>query len=313
MIKNLRFKILLIIGFLISNLVHKSKSSSKIIKLVSSYPYISGETFTSLCNIKGKDLFEIENPSESIQNGYCILFYDLKLLEKFLEEIHPKIKSKYILITKSCCKSFKKEFLKYLEDDQLAVWIGINIKYDHPRLICMPIGVASSTSPKQFKLLNKVCSQDIDLREKFFNKDKQFFLYSNFSLHTHKSRPRIQKFFRDKKFCYSPTKKSFNLYLQDLTQSKFVLSPRGHGFDCFKTWETLSCGSIPIVKSSPIDYLYEDLPVLIINEWEEITEEFLNEKFEDMSKKEYNLEKIYADYWINLIKELSEDLKSTDS
>jgi hypothetical protein len=30
-------------------------------------------------------------------------------------------------------------------------------------------------------------------------------------------------------------------------------------------------GCIPIVKRSPIDYLYADLPVAIVDEWSEIT------------------------------------------
>ena len=60
-------------------------------------------------------------------------------------------------------------------------------------------------------------------------------------------------------------------------QSKyaFVLSPHGNGLDCHRTWEALCLGCIPIVKTSAIDYLYEDLPVLIVKEWFDITKEIL--------------------------------------
>ena len=51
----------------------------------------------------------------------------------------------------------------------------------------------------------------------------------------------------------------------------FVISPHGNGLDCYRTWEALLMGCIPIVKRSPIDYLYADLSVAIVDEWSEIT------------------------------------------
>ena len=44
---------------------------------------------------------------------------------------------------------------------------------------------------------------------------------------------------------------------------KFILSPPGAGFDCHRTWEALYLGAIPIVKTSSLDPLYKDLPVVI--------------------------------------------------
>jgi hypothetical protein len=51
----------------------------------------------------------------------------------------------------------------------------------------------------------------------------------------------------------------------------FVISPHGNALDCYRTWEALLMGCVPIVKRSPIDYLYTDLPVAIVDEWSEIT------------------------------------------
>jgi hypothetical protein len=50
-----------------------------------------------------------------------------------------------------------------------------------------------------------------------------------------------------------------------------VISPHGNALDCYRTWEALLMGCIPIVKRSPIDYLYADLPVAIVDEWSQIT------------------------------------------
>lgn len=78
-------------------------------------------------------------------------------------------------------------------------------------------------------------------------------------------------------------------YLQSTVQTRanswkeqsayaFVASPHGVGLDCHRTWEAMALGSVPIVKTSPLDSLYEDLPVLIVDSWESVTPELLRDK-----------------------------------
>ena len=52
----------------------------------------------------------------------------------------------------------------------------------------------------------------------------------------------------------------------------FVVSPHGRGLDCFRTWEALLMGAIPIVKHSPIDGLYDGFPVVFVEDWSAINE-----------------------------------------
>ena len=92
-------------------------------------------------------------------------------------------------------------------------------------------------------------------------------------------------------------------YLEDLASSYFVLSPRGHGLDCHRTWEALYMGAIPIVKSSGMDALFSDLPVLIVKDWSEITESFLLKKWAEMKNTHYNFEKLYLSYWLSWIEQ----------
>jgi hypothetical protein len=42
---------------------------------------------------------------------------------------------------------------------------------------------------------------------------------------------------------------------------------------------------------------FSDLPILFIDKWEDITEEFLLKKYEEIIKKEYNLDKLKFSYW----------------
>lgn len=89
---------------------------------------------------------------------------------------------------------------------------------------------------------------------------------------------------------------------------KFILSPRGAGIDCHRTWEALIIGCIPIVLSSNLNELYTDLPVLVINSWSELNENFLNNKYNEIlnNKKEnkYNYNKLYLNFWTNLFENM---------
>ena len=82
----------------------------------------------------------------------------------------------------------------------------------------------------------------------------------------------------------------------------FVASPHGNGLDCHRTWEALCLGCIPIVKTSPLDDLYEGLPVLIVGEWRDICENLLLETIENFKNIDFNYEKLTLNYWMDKIK-----------
>ncbi|HLB09127.1 MAG TPA: hypothetical protein VK617_06315 [Gemmatimonadaceae bacterium] len=74
---------------------------------------------------------------------------------------------------------------------------------------------------------------------------------------------------------FQPRKVSRSELWRQKTRYAFVVSPHGHGLDCHRTWESLALGNIPIVKRSSLDPLYEGLPVVIVDDWREITADAL--------------------------------------
>ena len=82
---------------------------------------------------------------------------------------------------------------------------------------------------------------------------------------------------------------------------QFVLSPFGNGLDCHRTWETLCLGSIPVVRTNVFKELFSDLPVLIVENWEDITQDVLEKCLDDFSKRKFNLEKLTLKYWVQKI------------
>ncbi len=59
--------------------------------------------------------------------------------------------------------------------------------------------------------------------------------------------------------------------------------------------------------------MYKDLPVLIIEDWTEITEEFLNKKYEEFKQKKYNNKKAFASYWLKKIKRRQSEWLKTNA
>mgnify|MGYP006420188889 CR=1 FL=1 len=90
-------------------------------------------------------------------------------------------------------------------------------------------------------------------------------------------------------------------FINDLSQHKFCISPRGGGIDCHRHWECLYLGVIPIVEKSIVIDSIKELPLLIVDNYNEITTEYLNKKYDEMTKKNYCLEKLDINYWINKI------------
>jgi hypothetical protein len=80
----------------------------------------------------------------------------------------------------------------------------------------------------------------------------------------------------------------------------FTVSPHGNGLDCHRTWEDLVLGCIVIVKTSSLDPLYEDLPVVIIQDWDEINENNLDAWLKEHQDKQRA--KLKNSYWIDHIK-----------
>jgi hypothetical protein len=89
---------------------------------------------------------------------------------------------------------------------------------------------------------------------------------------------------------------------QTIVNYAFVLSPFGCGMDCHRTWETLCLGSIPIVKAPNFKKMFQGLPVLVVEDWSEVTQELLAKTIEEFTNKDFTYEKLSLQYWVNKIK-----------
>ena len=91
---------------------------------------------------------------------------------------------------------------------------------------------------------------------------------------------------------------------KNMIEYAFVLSPFGNGMDCHRTWEALLCGCIPIVRSSVFNELFDGLPVLIVDKWEDISLQLLVttlSQFKDrLDNNEFNYDKLRLSYYTKM-------------
>ena len=77
-----------------------------------------------------------------------------------------------------------------------------------------------------------------------------------------------------------------------LLRSKFVISPPGNGPDCHRTWEAMYLGAIPIVKKNFWPFQHKNLPVIQLDEWENL-QNYLGWKLPEISSDWKRI-----DYWL---------------
>ena len=253
--------------------------------------------------------FNKENPL------VCLTGYN-KILQDFFTEIIKKIKgSATVIIIESDVVELKNE---WLENDKIKHCYTWNKPFEHNKLSGIPIGLNYYRQGNVMKNW---------LENKSNNDSDKKLLCVNYSPHTNSVRGQLVEKAKNewKSFCsilefIEPT----NVYWKEskiegkikidvsnpkcydvMKEYKFILSPPGAGEDTHRTWEALYVGCIPIVRSSNLNELYTDLPVLIVEDWNIITEDYLEDQYKIIQKNKqdgcYNMDKLYLHYWIKYI------------
>jgi glycosyltransferase involved in cell wall biosynthesis len=84
-----------------------------------------------------------------------------------------------------------------------------------------------------------------------------------------------------------------SVYFRELPKYKFIISPEGNGIDCHRHYEALMAGCIPIIEDSDnIREKYKDCPILYTKDYSEITESYLNEKYNEMIHTTYDFSRL---------------------
>lgn len=272
----------------------------------SSFPFLSEDTWYHYCQWKlsSREGFDptLVKPGDVIliEDIDCKIFETLRIFEtQYLE----KIKGPIILVTPRTDFSLPGRFDYFLYDEKIAAWFVQNIdRAPTEKLRPVPIGLPGTRWGYSPTLLSKKCQHLTPVAE------KSHFVYVNFA-QNREDRKACAQHFSTAEFSFLAEKRTQEQYLSDVKDAVFIASPRGNGLDCHRTWEALLLGCYPIVLSSTLDPLFENLPVLIVDRWEDVTEDLLKEKRKEFAEKTWELEKLYAPYWFKKIESIQEKVR----
>ena len=169
---------------------------------------------------------------------------------------------------------------------------GIN--FSHDKIRAMPLGI------------NEI--QD-DAITKFENTEKKKLIFRNFAIHTNPGRRLFAQSECDKDFIdhieYDDSKcigdGLLSLY-SDICQYKFGISPVGNGLDCYRTWEYLYLGIIPVVYDLPMNrYFARHVPMLVVPSYKILSEEMLESEYEKIKGQSWNMDFLTKSYHVEQI------------
>lgn len=261
-----------------------------------------------------------------IPNKNCSLFIDLysdghplakgKKRANFIVSVLKMISKnpyyKYILCVDLGDQAFQPEFTKLIPNNLIRIF-SLNANVNHNKVVSFPLGIieyGSSANDYSFqKTINRckkkkknklVCCGPFGT-----GKWSVYYPHNNLERLGKRDRERVnllkcmsKKAWVDVQFDKMPV----NEYFDYLSNYKFVISPEGKGVDCHRTWEALYMNSVPIVQDSLHMRSFKDLPILFVNNYEELNEDYLEMIYDEMLEKEYNFNKLKKFYWDNLVK-----------
>jgi hypothetical protein len=260
--------------------------------------YISGNGFRSLADYCVEDYTSAFNPASIPPKS--VIYVETNFVEHFFEQIFPHITQPIILIVHNGDWPSPGKFASYLDDPRIVVWFTQNCNMgEHPKLYPIPIGIANA---KWAHGNPRIFDEVLDALEQKKSHKKRMQLYINFSPGTNKVRPFLLQKFKNNPFAFITKPKQLKEYLLEMAKFQFVLSPHGNGLDCHRTWEALLVGAVPVVKKSTLDPLYQELPVIIVDDWTQVNEQYLKARLLEMQNRPFNYEKLFLEYWAKIIK-----------
>lgn len=244
--------------------------------------------FHGIGNIKTNKLVEIGEsqgtltpPTEALIEQVLAsrsIFLYTHLVPYFSYYLAPKIESEFVLVTHNSDHSVTIEDYQLLNHPYLKVWMAQNCEFSHPKLRPLPIGMQNIQWGA-----NKISS----LIEVSQSIKKHKLLYVNFSEKTHPSRRLALSALNKVRGATIEFEVNYETYLNNMAQHKFCLCPRGNGIDTHRFWEAQYLGCIPIIVRTEWTAAYADMPILILENWEELSQLDLEKTYIAISSKKY--------------------------
>lgn len=263
-------------------------------------------------NIK-RNLLQI-NLFSYLHDGKNIFFCKTDFLGSAFSQIE-KIKNNIILITGNSDYQVNDNIIKRAPKN-IKHWFAQNANSDN--IFGIPMGLENSIECKisnhgyvwphaqpKHDYISTLCPQE-----------PSGYIYANFSISTNSPiRKKVCDLCESIEYITTDicsdykeiNKKSFANYIKSILEHKMVVCPEGNGVDCHRVWETLLVGRIPIVKKSTAMNHFSELPILYVQDWEQLKDKkYIFSEYHRV--KNNNKQKLQFKYWESLVLSLRNNL-----
>lgn len=234
------------------------------------------------------------------------VFVRSTLLAPFFDRAFPLIRQSFVLVTGGSDPASPGPHRAALEDPRIIRWFGENsdLPAEHPKFEPVPLGISDPNVP----FGNQAAMLRVHARMPAVE-DKPLLAHASFHLRiSHPARREALAVIRAiEGVVLQQARVAPELLWVRHAGHAFVISPRGNGLDCHRTWEALLLRSIPIVKRSPLDPLHEAFPVVIVDDWREISLSAMG-NWRDRLKEGFTpamFARLTRDYWAARIRAAS--------
>ncbi|TXT66073.1 MAG: hypothetical protein BAJALOKI3v1_50073 [Promethearchaeota archaeon] len=175
-------------------------------------------------------------------------------------------------------------------------WYGVNLNVSEKVGTPLPLGVLD----EHLKIIDKINSFD-----------KKSLVYCNFDIRTNITNRKpifdwatnqdwIDEELPPINIPWEIYKLKLFDYFNKLSSYYFTLAPFGCGYDCFRTWESLYLGVIPIVQKCQANKFFaKKLPILMVEDYKELSKNYLEQKLKEFyNRNDYSVDYLDMDYWL---------------
>lgn len=268
----------------------------------SSAPYLSGDTFRSLCS-RFYELGTTESfDPAAVQDG-DLIFCDTWLLKPFLEGPARKIGGTFSLLCHNGDPNIDSSYLTLLPANLRRLFTN-NALVQDPRVVPLPIGLEN----KRLHYNGVVADFQRLRRSKAVMAGKRTRILSAFTVGTNTT---VRQAALDH-LALNPLndtvgRMNSRSYRTLAATYRFIASPPGNGEDCHRTWEALYLRSVPIVLRSPLtEHFYTlGLPLFVVDSYgdKRLTQsDTLEAIYAEMAPR-FDHPALWFDYWKEIIGE----------
>lgn len=197
-------------------------------------------------------------------------------LDTFARIVLPTINAPFILLTTDGDASVPSDLAEDTVDLLLASpflvsWYTQNCDGDDPRIKPFPIGLDLHTF-RSFTAPRTLVKQLETLRDRRDRENRPPKVFCDFSVSRGSTQRRelIDALHGCPHVDFLERRVSQQAIWELYSQYPLVLSTEGNGLDCHRTWELLYLGCIVITRTSPLNPLYEGLPVIVVEDWRQV-------------------------------------------